>query len=150
MALSDFDIVTVDVPLPNGKSFTVRGLSLVDIAPLISRRRPQLEAFFVKFSDKAKKSGKSEEGAVVNVALDLISIAPELAAEIIAGAADEPTMLERALKLPMPVQMDALSKIATLTFDAAGGPGKFFEALGLVLSGTSDVMTGLNRSRTGS
>jgi len=156
MALEDYDIEKADVALPNGSTFSVRGLSLADIAPLISKRRPQIEAFFIKYAGKDTKiknktAASIAAGAMVTEsAMELLTVAPELAAEIIANAADRAHLLPKIMALPITVQIEALTKIATLTFDAAGGPGNFFAALTQVIGGTTDLLSSLNRSRIGS
>ena len=48
-------------------------------------------------------------------------------------------------KMPIAVQQDALEKIARLTFDASGGPGKFVEAVIRLVSGTTNLMGSLTR-----
>lgn len=150
MALEDFDLPTAEVSLPNGTTFTVRGLALLDLAPLITRRRQAIEGFFVKFSKQGAKGKAGANSDIIGAATDLLSVAPELAGEVIACAADRPHLLAKIMILPITVQLEALEKIANLTFDAAGGPGNFFAALTRVLGGTTEFVTNLTQSRIGS
>ena len=144
MSLADFDIAMKDVPLPNGKSFSVRGVSLVDISMLLRNRGDEIRAFFSKYSADDAADQTSAAG------MKLLESAPDLAAELIACAADEPKMVKTALRLPISVQLDALEKIAELTFDAEGGPKKFFEAVIRVMQGTTNLLGDVNRSTIGS
>lgn len=133
MAIHDFVLPTLEVTLPGGASFAVRGLSLQDVTLLISQHGPVLEEFFNKYSNEAD---------AMQVGLGLLGKAPDLAAAIISLAADEPGEARKILRLPIAVQQDALEKIAHLTFEASGGPGKFVEAVMRLISGTTNLMGG--------
>lgn len=147
MALADFDIATEEVALPKGKSFTVRGICLSDISLLLRNRNSEIKAYFAKYS---QSGGVAPATFSSELGMSLIDAAPMLVAEIISCAADEPTMVERAAKLPINTQLDALQKIAALTFDAEGGPKKFVEAVISIMQGTTDLMVDLNQSKIGS
>lgn len=147
--LEDYDVLTEKVDLPGGKSFAVRGLSLIDIAPLIAGRRKQIEAFFTRYAKKAGLRKNVSTDMVIDAGMDLLSIAPELAAEIIASAADTPHLAAKVSKLPLTAQMEALEKIGRLTFDAAGGPEKFVAALGRLVGGTTDLLSNLSQQENG-
>ncbi len=137
MALEDYVLPTAEVQLPDGKnSFAVRGLSLEDVALLISDHGAALEGFYGKYS------GSSSAEAMA-VGMSLIGQAPILAAQIIAIGADSREKVDLIRKLPIVVQQDALEKIARLTFDASGGPGKFIEAVLRLVKGTTDLMSTL-------
>ncbi len=138
MALTDFVLPTVEVSFPGG-SFAVRGLSLEDVTKLLAAHGPLMEQFFAKYS------GAPESTSALEVGMGLINQAPLLVANIIALAADEEHLVERVRKLPIATQQDALEKIARLTFDASGGPGKFVEAVIRLVSGTTNLMGSLTR-----
>lgn len=149
MALADFDTATEEVALPKGKSFSVRGICLDDLTLLLRHRGAEIRAFFAKYNADPAKGGLPAAFSA-DVGMTLLEAAPMLVAEIIACAADEPAMIAKAAKLPLNAQLDALEKIATLTFDAEGGPKKFIEAVIRVMSGTTDLMIDLNQSKIGS
>lgn len=143
MALKDFVLPTKEVALPDGSSFAVRGISLEDITTLIADHGPVMEDFFRKYSGDTSQSP-------LEVGMNLIGQAPLLVANLIALAADEPKMTAVIRRFPLNVQQEALEKIADLTFDASGGPGKFMEAVIRLVKGTTNLMGGLTPSPNGS
>ncbi|MBK3745539.1 hypothetical protein G3A39_40990 [Paraburkholderia aspalathi] len=154
MALSDYNILTQDIALPGGNSFPVRGLSLIDVTSLFRSRGPEIQAYFAKYMGD-KPTGKGAKATDLasklsgELGIQLLDAAPMLAAEIISCAADEPSMAYTASRLPITIQLEALEAIATMTFDAAGGPKKFMEAVMRVLQGTTSFMGDLNQSTIG-
>jgi len=133
MALEDFELPTLEVGLPGGDSFAVRGLSLQDITKLMSQHGNEMEAFFQKYAGNPSASPLS-------VGMDLIDTAPMLLNKMIAMAADRPHLTDKVAKLPLTVQQEAIEKIAQLTFDAAGGPKKFIEAVVRLIKGINNLM----------
>lgn len=148
MALADIDIDYEDVTLPNGKTFSVRGLSLLDVSSLIRDNGAEIQAFFLRYVGDAK--GTPSPTAVAEVGLSLLNSAPALAAQIIAYAADDPDQAPKVQKFSLGVQMDALEKTAKLTFEAGGGAKKFGEAVVRLLQGTTNLMGEFNQSTIGS
>ena len=141
-ALEDLVLPTMEVELPDGNSFSVRGFSLQDVTQLLTQNGPVMEDFFARFR------GQSDTDISANpmtVGLELLAQAPGLVAEIIAMAADAPHLKDKIRKLPLTTQQDALQKIASVTFDASGGPKKFAEAVLQLVSGTTNLMSGLSR-----
>lgn len=138
MALTDFVLPTEEVSFPGG-SFAVRGLSLEDITVLLTTHGPVMEQFFKKYS------GSPEESSPMEIGMSLVAQAPTVAAQIIALAADEPEKADVIRKMNLAVQQKALEKIAKLTFDASGGPGKFVEAVIRLVQGTTNLMGSLQR-----
>lgn len=150
MALEDYEIATEEVSLPKGKSFSVRGIGLEDVTVLLRKRGPEIRTFFAKYSGSAAGKSGLPSGFSADLGMQLLDAAPKLVGEIIACAADEPAMADKAAKLPLNVQLEALEKIAALTFEAEGGPKKFFEAVIRIMGGTTDLMIDLNQSKIGS
>jgi hypothetical protein len=138
MAISDFQLPTEEVLFPNGGSFAVRGLSLQDITLLLGQHGSSMESFFDQYN------GNKDQSAM-DIGMNLVGKAPSLVAQIIASAADEPDMATKIIRFPIVVQQDALEKIARLTFDASGGPGKFVEAVMGLVQGTTNLMSKLPR-----
>lgn len=104
----------------------VRALGLTDVGNLIESHLHDLDTLF----DRVAAGGDVfAPGVGDNIMLMLVKDAPEIAAHIIAMAADEPGAVVQAGTLPMPVQLEALVKIFNLTFTDYGGPKKFFETV---------------------
>jgi hypothetical protein len=130
MALADYQPQRQTIPFKGG-SFEVKGLSLDDVAVLMKHHLTDLDELFELYA----KNVNPEMAVAVTAqyAVSLVREAPGLVAQIIALAAEEPDMVPMARKLSMPIQVEALKTIATLTFDDAGGAKKFYESLiGLV------------------
>lgn len=144
MALADITFAKETINLPGGNSFTVRGISTDDIATLLRSRSDEIGKFFVKYAGQAKRAGN--EAAI---GMELLESAPGLMGEIIALAADEPTMAAVASRLPLPTQLEAIEKIASLTFDEAGGVGKFVEAVIRLVSGTTTFLQSQSNLKIG-
>jgi hypothetical protein len=147
MTLADIDLDYEEVTFPNGKSFSVRGISMLDVNKLIREHGPEIQVFFAKY---AGADNGSPSTAVAEVGLSLLDSAPSLAAKIIAHAADDPDQAEKVQKFPLGIQMDALEKIAKLTFEAGGGAKKFGEAVVRLLQNTTNLMGEFNQSTIGS
>ena len=143
MALEDFELPTLQVGLPGGDSFAVRGLSLQDITKLMSQHGNEMEAFFQKYAGNPNASPLS-------VGMDLLDTAPVLLNKMIAMAADRPHLADKVAKLPLTVQQEAIEHIAQLTFDAAGGPKKFIEAVVRLIKGVNNLMPESQPSKIGS
>lgn len=146
MALKDLFVPTVTIKTSGGE-FAVRGLSLNDILRLVEKHRASMNTLFQKFVQSGEDLGlenSAQMGAV------LVESAPDVAAEIIALAADEPDQLETVKSLSFPVQLDTLEQIGRLTFEAAGGPKKVVETVIRVIQGATNLLGDLQTSKPGS
>ena len=121
MSFLDYEAPTRSIPLGKG-SFNVRGLSSDDVGQLISRNLGELTSVY----DKLVK-GNAAEVAQTLVAT-VVSI-PRLATSVImlglAEEGDQSKLITQVSKLPMGTQFEALTAICELTFEDAGGLGKF-------------------------
>jgi hypothetical protein len=108
---------TVDFP---GGSFEVRGISLPDVALLISLHEYAINQIVEIVQSKAEMFGSENETmvreAVTELVSSLIRESPILVANLIAICADEEDQMDAAGKLPITVQIDALTKISSLSF----------------------------------
>ncbi len=138
MGLKELRLPEAKVELPDG-GFVVRGLSLNDVSILVQRHGKRLSELFQQFTEQ----GDLTTETVAAFALPLIQSAPEIAAELIACAAGDPDDAEIAGRLPFPVQIDALEKIANLTFEAGGGPKKLLETVVRLAQGTTSLLDSL-------
>lgn len=127
MLLADFTPVRVGVEDYKGTlRMTVRGVSLDDVALLIRSHLGDLQQLYDMLQD-----GTLDVFALLiadGFILKLLVSFPELAARLIAVAADEPEATAQARKLPLPLQIKAIQTIMRLTFEDVGGP-KVFAAL---------------------
>ena len=105
----------------------IRGLRVSDISILIEGYKADLIALFAIYGES--KSAPDETSKFNRVIVETARTLPELTSAVIALAADEPDAVEQAKSLPFPSQIDALVKIAHLTFDEVGGLGNFLAVL---------------------
>lgn len=148
MGLKHLKLPTEEIKTPGG-TFAVRGLSFVDVSALVRTDGAELSALFDHYSGAIKGENVST-AEVMALSGSLVDIAPDMAAKVIVVAADgDDDDLAMVRKLPFPVQVEALEKIAQLTFDSAGGPKKLLETVIRVFRGTTSLMTDLQASKTG-
>lgn len=140
MGLRDLSIPEEVVEIPGG-SFAVRGLNVDDLSYLIRKHGPSMEKAYNGFMEKSAGSFAPED--VKDFLVPLVEYAPDLLAELIACAADDMEAAPIARRLPFPQQVDALEKIARLTFEAAGGAKKFGETIIRLLTGTTGLLESL-------
>lgn len=119
MALKEYAPKREIVNFPGG-SFEVRGISLPDVSLLIDVHEHVISIIAEKARNRAELIGSDDPIMVQEAMTDLISEmireAPSLIGYVIAICADEEDSYNQALKLPVTVQIDALTKIANLTF----------------------------------
>lgn len=119
MPLSEYQPKVEVVNFPGG-SFNVRSISLPDVAVLIDVHEYAITAIVEKVSSRRDDFNSQDEeqikDAVVDILGDLIRESPILVANLIAICADERNAMDSASKLPITVQIEALTKIAELTF----------------------------------
>lgn len=125
---------TIKVPAEDPadeQSFVVRGLGVSALLALFQRNRDVSQEMFAKFT----KGG--EMAAQADIAAAFLTMAPNLAAEIIAAGAGEidDEAVAVAAQLPAPVQLEALEAIGSLTVTVHGGLGKFAAVVQRVSAG---------------
>ena len=132
-SLTDYTIPTDEVPVPGSDfTITVRGLSVEDCSGLIRVHGDQLSAVY-----DTEIAGYGDMPPITDIAKALFTMAPDAVAEIIALANDSPKTASAVRKMPVPVQIDALSRIAVLTFHSEAQVKKLLET---VITG-SNLMT---------
>lgn len=123
------------VQAPQGV-FTVQGLGLDAILAIFLRHRGEMSSLFDR-AMAAKASGNLTLEVASELGGALLAGAPQIAAEIIAAAAgsltDEAVTIAR--ELPAPVQLDALDKVASLTFTSEMPPKKVLETVIRMMGG---------------
>lgn len=110
-----------------GGKFTVRGLALTDTTQLVALHKDSISGIFDQFSGRKVDTIQTNE--MVDVALALVEHSPALVAHIIALAADAIDDFDSIRKLPIDVQVEAIERIAKLTFALEGGVKKFAETV---------------------
>lgn len=138
MGLKDLKLPEATIEFPGG-DFAVRGLSLNDISWLVQRHGGKLNSLFLQF----QLEGELTADSVAAFALPLLQAAPEIAAELIACASGDPGTAEIAAGLPFPVQIEALEKLAELTFSVGGGPKKLVETVLRLAQGATGLLSEL-------
>lgn len=139
MSLKHIKLPVEEIEFPGG-NFAVRGLSLDDISYLVQHHGQRMESLF---SDFAQTSGEITVEAIASFALPLLQAAPEIAADMIACASGDPEDSAIARTLPFPTQLDALQKLAGLTFSVSGGPKKLLETVVSMAQGTTGLLASL-------
>lgn len=119
MGLKDLQLPKSPVETPGG-SFTVRGISTVEIELMFREHRATFTALFDQFSETAKAG----DDDLMSIAGLVLTAAPELVGRIIAIASDEPDAVQEAMRLTPAIQIRALALIAGLTFTVEGDLGK--------------------------
>lgn len=129
MSLSDFTPETREVPLNKAgdKTLTVRGLNLDDLTFLVSNHLGDIATGMELYQQH--KTAVIAENSLDRFIVAMMRVLPDLSAEIIAVACDEPERGDNARKLPLAIQIAALSEIASLTMEEAGGLKNLFAAL---------------------
>ena len=138
MGLKHIKLPEAQVKFPGG-DIAVRGLSLDDLSFIVKRHGAQLNALFQSFT----AAGELTVEGVADFALPLLNAAPELAAELIACASGDSDDAAIAATLPFPVQLEALEKLAELTFNVSGGPKKLVETVLRMAKGTTGLLDSL-------
>lgn len=125
MSLEDFVIETATIS--RGKSsFEVRGFSASDLERLIVHNRNSVQLIFNLAETHGINSTKDlNENNLRSLVSGVMENFPTLIANVVAIASDEPEKWEKVLKLPVEVQLDAINKIAGLTFGDATNFGAF-------------------------
>ncbi|QJI52981.1 pre-tape measure protein [Xanthomonas phage FoX4] len=130
MAISDYTPETREIQIVGKTSFSVKGVSLHELSPLIRVHLPDLEQLFDIFENLAER----EKQNIPLVAGRVIAQAPGFAANLIAMCAGEPEAAPKVQQMPFPTQVQALAAISELTFTEVGGVKKGLEILASLIS----------------
>lgn len=152
--LKSLRLPSQDIPLPDGQSLTVRGLSLPDVQALVRGRFSEMTILFDQYAPVFESTGAEAmtDDLIQGVGHRLLDSAPDIAAHIIALGADDADEegIAIAKRLPFPAQIEALEAIGRMTFDAGGGPKKVLETVVRVIRGLSDQVRSVRTSKAGS
>jgi len=137
-------ITTQRVSTAAGKGFDVAGLSLDVILRLFRRHASAFNGLFDQLMQKAGDGPAISLQQADWLGGALLAATPRIAAEIIAEAAGHgsPEAADLYQLLPAPVQLDALDKIAALTFTSEMPPKKVMEIVARILGGVNQTLIG--------
>jgi len=151
MDLKSFKPATQDVAIPGG-SFAVRGLALEDFTILLRQYYEPMSALFDQYLSEAAlaKMDKDTDNALgladmQSVVMNALVVAPGLIGDTIARAADMDGDTHTPRLLPLGIQIEAITKIVTLTLEAEGGVEKMIETVSTLATSLSTVVA--NRAR---
>mgnify|MGYP001232383630 CR=1 FL=1 len=124
MALSDIVIPTRVIEY-QGASFTIHGVTARDVMRMLFEAEKDIERIIDAYEALQGSEGADSREAIVL----LLREAPELAARLIASAADEPEHWSIVARLPVSVQAEALAAVWALTFEGPDSVKKFVASL---------------------
>lgn len=155
--LSTYTPQTETVEIPGGH-LVLRGLCPDDLVVLLRENYESLAMLFNRYiadpdfgqalmSDgAAMQNGEAPmDKAVTDAVLDVLQKAPDLVAQAIALAAEEPGAVQQAKRLPLSVQMEAVEVIVVLTLRAEGGLGKLTERVTRIAGSVGALPAGRSR-----
>lgn len=128
MGLKHLKSRTDTVETSDGDSFSVRGLDLVDIIGLVEHHHEPLTKLFSIAESGGVSAMMADSSAMITA---LFSVAPLAVVQIIGMGANEDD-LDLVRLLSIEEQIDAISKIAKLTFTSTS-PKKVMDTIILVM-----------------
>jgi hypothetical protein len=137
-------LVKEHVNVAGGAGFDVGGLNLDSILRIFRRHSDDLRDLFDSLVSGADGSPSLNIDQASALGGALLASAPRIAAEIIAEAAgfDDPEAGALFAQLAAPVSLEALDKIAALTFTSEMPPKKVLETVARMLRGVSLTLVG--------
>lgn len=131
-----YDTVSIQYGKNEERTLTVRGLCTSDLSVLIRKHKEQLTQIY----EFVEQGWQQEDVGSQAFGWELLEQFPGLAAHLIALAADKSNQVDGVSKLPIPVQLKALSSIYDLTITDTGGLNDFLE---LATNMFTQVRTGM-------
>ncbi len=140
--LADFTPATRKVALSEGRELTVRGLTLPDVTLLVTVYKDSVQAAADDFF--AHSAGENDYMAL---ALHMLQVYPIMMAQVIACGCGDSSLMDRAMNLPFPLQVELLTATVQMTFEDTGGPKAFAASLLRIakLAGVTTAPAGLVR-----
>lgn len=131
MPLSSHKIATAKVRLSKDNDFDVRAVTFPDLAFIVQTKLPDLIAIVAKYQETREDltNRKNIGELAVMVSRDFPTLAVEIISACVFGEDVDEEMRRKIAALPMPIQLDALTKIAKLTVEEAGGLGNLLSDL---------------------
>lgn len=123
MALADNDPPKRKVLFPGGE-FEVRAITLPDVAIIVDSHRFVIDRIVTQLRARGELNLENPE-TLVDTLMEVIRESPILVANIISTCADEQDQMGAAMRLPLPVVVEALQTIGSLTFKDLAAVKKF-------------------------
>jgi hypothetical protein len=147
MGLKGYVVPQTTIPLAPGNDLTVRGLAFADLSKLLVNYGPQMILLYGQVWNEAKEGTLNAERVGTMIQTTLTEF-PELTAEIIALAADEPDQAPMAAKLPPVRQMEALMAIIGHTLVSEAEVKKLVEIVTDAMERAGDLASNLTSGLT--
>lgn len=129
MSLRDYVVATKTIPLQGNQKMSIRSLGFDDIQHLLLNKRGLIDKALKLFGEADFNPDNADPSQVRDFGASLLAALPDLVAELIAIAADEPDLGHKAKRLPAPAQLEALMGIYDLTFTEPDSVKNFFDRL---------------------
>lgn len=148
MALKDLVIPTVDVVISGGNSFPVRGLSSIDIEWLLRKHGDDFKTIWDEFLENDVKLTELRLEQIGPMIKQVISRIPNAMRDLIGVAADaDEDDLVVLGKLPIGVQVSAVSQIVAITLNVDGDWSKTMETVMKMLGGANGALAELLKTQ---
>lgn len=134
MSLRDYVIATRTVTLQGDQKLSIRALGFDDIQNLLINKQGLIDTALKLFGESGFNPDNADPQQVREFATSLLATLPDLVAELIAIAADEPDLGHKARRLPAPAQLEALMGIYEMTFTEPDSVKNFFGRLASLLT----------------
>jgi hypothetical protein len=148
MSIAGYEAPRETVKRPDGVKFSVRALTLEDITILMRNHYAPIASLFDKYvvrevALQAAKDGDAGPGLDLDISEDvlvgILEQAPQLIAEVIARAAEEPDQAHLVKMFSVGTQLEAVLKIVTLTLEAEGGGKKLIGSVMMLVKGLTSA-----------
>lgn len=152
MGLKDYVVPTTTITLAPGNTMPVRGLSFADLSALMNVHGPALILIYGRVYAEITE-GTLNAKSVGQLVQTSFAEVPELVADIIAMAADEPDLAATARKLPPGLILEAMMAIIGHTFVSEAELKKLVETVTTMLEkagGLAEQLTNDPASTDGS
>lgn len=123
-SIADLVIHTEEVPVSEGVTITIRGLSFLDLSIVLQDHATVLDKLYREHVVERQEMPPTDQ-----LAKALMTEAPDVVAHIIARANDEPESWEKVQKIPGIVQINCLVSLARLTFHSEAEVEKLMETV---------------------
>jgi|GEM_PF-4374136 len=139
MGLKDLRLPSAEITVPGSGSFTVRGLSTVELEDLYRKNREEVIEIYQKYI------GSEDEPNWAEVIAETVKIAPGLITQVIATAAAQPGEvddedLEIVRNFTPGLQIKSLERIGALTFSLETEGKNLLEIVAAFLENLNPLM----------
>lgn len=134
MSLRDYVIATQTITLQGEQKLSIRALGFDDIQHLLINKQGLIDTALKLFGESGFNPDNADSQQVREFGATLLATLPDLVGELIAIAADEPDLGEKAKRLPAPAALEALMGIYDMTFTEPDSVKNFFDRLASLMT----------------